>query len=227
MISVNSSRHPARAATFEHACRGGVLAVGQHRVPERGHTLAGRGDCVRRSAGASRRPRPPTGRASARGRAGVSSAPGAVGLVDDEHVGDLHQTGLVRLHAVAPARVDDDDGRVGRAGHLDLDLADADGLDERPTSKPTASSSRTASGVASARPPRWPRVAIERMNTPASRAWSLHPHPVAEDRPAGERRRRVDGEHGDARRRRPERARRRRSVSVDLPAPGAPVRPTV
>ena len=37
---------------------------------------------------------------------------------------------------------------------------------------PAASSTRTASGVASASPPRWPRVAIERMNTPASRAWS-------------------------------------------------------
>ena len=46
-----------------------------------------------------------------------------VGLVDHEHVGDLHQPGLVRLHRVAPARVHDDDGRVGGAGDLDLDLA--------------------------------------------------------------------------------------------------------
>ena len=29
-----------------------------------------------------------------------------------------------------------------------------------------------ASGTARARPPRWPRVAIERMNTPGSVAWS-------------------------------------------------------
>ena len=101
----------------------------------------------------------------------VSSTPRAVGLVDHEHVGDLHQPGLVGLHAVAPARVDDDDGGVGLAGDLDLDLTDADRLDEHPRA-PTASSTRTASGVASARPPRWPRVAIERMNTPGSVAWS-------------------------------------------------------
>ena len=57
-------------------------------------------------------------------------------------------------------------------GDLDLDLADADGLDEDPRAGPTASSRRMASGVARARPPRWPRVAIERMNTPGSVAWS-------------------------------------------------------
>src|SRR5215218_9166027 len=34
----------------------------------------------------------------------------AVGLVDDEHVADLEQPGLRRLHAVAPPRVDDDHG---------------------------------------------------------------------------------------------------------------------
>ena len=37
---------------------------------------------------------------------------------------------------------------------------------------PTASSTRAACGVATASPPRWPRVAIERMNTPVSVAWS-------------------------------------------------------
>ena len=57
---------------------------------------------------------------------------GPIGLVDDEHVGDLHQTGLVRLHTVAPARVDHDDGRVRLAGDLDLDLTDAHRLDEHP-----------------------------------------------------------------------------------------------
>ena len=56
----------------------------------------------------------------------------AVGLVDHEDVGDLHQPGLVGLHRVAPAGVDHDDGRVGLAGDLDLDLADADRLDDDP-----------------------------------------------------------------------------------------------
>src|SRR5436190_9113121 len=49
----------------------------------------------------------------------------AVGLVHDEHVGDLEQARLVGLHAVAPPRVHDDHRRVGRARHFDLDLTDA------------------------------------------------------------------------------------------------------
>jgi hypothetical protein len=52
---------------------------------------------------------------------------------------------LFGLHAVAPTRVDDHHGGVGLAGHLDLDLADADGLDQDPLA-PIASSTRTASG---------------------------------------------------------------------------------
>ena len=40
---------------------------------------------------------------------------GPVGLVHDEHVGDLQQPGLRGLHRVAPARVHDDDRRVGVA----------------------------------------------------------------------------------------------------------------
>ena len=62
----------------------------------------------------------------------VSSAPGSVGLVDHEHVGDLEQPGLVGLHGVAPAGVHHHDGGVGGAGHLHLHLADADGLDQHP-----------------------------------------------------------------------------------------------
>ena len=41
------------------------------------------------------------------------------------------------------------------------------------TSLPEASSTSSACSVASEIPPRWPRVDIERMNTPASRKWSL------------------------------------------------------
>ena len=40
------------------------------------------------------------------------------------------------------------------------------------TSQPAASSTRIACGVAQARPPRWPREAIDRMKTPPSVAWS-------------------------------------------------------
>ena len=113
------------------------------------------------------------------------------------------------------------------------------------TGMPAAASTRTASGTARDRPPRWPRVAIERMNTPVVEGVVLHAHPVAEDGPAGERRRRVDGQDAHlppaaspVHRRRTSRARTtarpglrtsaiRPSVRVDLPAPGAPVRPTV
>ena len=152
---------------------------------------------------------------------------GSVGLVDHEHVGDLEQPGLVGLHRVAPARVHDDDGRVGRARRPRPRPGRRRPSRPSPTASPTASSTRTASGVASDRPPRWPRVAIERMNTPASRAWSCMRTRSPRMAPPGERRRRVDGEHrhrsSPAARRRPISA----FVSVDLPAPGAPVRPTV
>ena len=55
-----------------------------------------------------------------------------VGLVDHEDVGDLHQAGLVGLHGITPAGIDNDDGGIRLAGDLDLDLADADRLDEHP-----------------------------------------------------------------------------------------------
>jgi hypothetical protein len=73
--------------------------------------------------------------------------------------------------AVTPARVDDDHSRVGLPGHLDLDLADADGLHDDPR---LAHGVQRADGLrhGGAKPPRWPRVAIERMNTSGSVAWS-------------------------------------------------------
>ena len=120
----------------------------------------------------------------------------AVGLVDHEHVGDLHQAGLVGLHAVTPARVDHDDGGVGLAGDLDLHLADADGLDQDP---PPADRVEQADRLG-----RGQRQAAE-VATGGHRADEhagvggvvLHADPVAEDGAAGERRRRVDGQHGD------------------------------
>jgi hypothetical protein len=51
---------------------------------------------------------------------------------------------------------------------VDLGSADADGLDEDVV-LPEASISRAACSVASERPPRAPRLAMERMKTPASR----------------------------------------------------------
>ena len=127
---------------------------------------------------------------------GVGRA-GPVGLVDHEQVGDLHQPGLVGLHRVAPARVDHHDGGVGLAGDLDLDLADPDRLDEHQVEADGVEHAGPPAGVATARPPRWPRVAIERMKTSSVEGVVAHADPVAEDGPTGERRRRVDGQHPD------------------------------
>jgi hypothetical protein len=55
----------------------------------------------------------------------------AVGLVDAEHVADLEQARLHRLHRVPRLRAQDHDDAVGGGGHLDLDLADADRLDQQ------------------------------------------------------------------------------------------------
>src|SRR5437868_1798838 len=120
----------------------------------------------------------------------------AVGLVDDEHVGDLQQARLVGLHPVAPPRVHDHDRRVGRAGHLDLDLTDADRLDDDP---------RLPGGVEDphglrCRQRQAAEVAARRHRTNEHalvRGVILHADPVAEDRATAEGAARVDREHAD------------------------------
>lgn len=54
----------------------------------------------------------------------------AVGFIDDEDVGDLHDAGFEALDVVAHAGDEDDDGDVGQAGDLDFILADADSFEE-------------------------------------------------------------------------------------------------
>jgi hypothetical protein len=54
----------------------------------------------------------------------------AVGLVDYEDVGDLHEAGLERLDRVARLGDEHDDARVRRARHVELALPNADGLDD-------------------------------------------------------------------------------------------------
>ena len=85
---------------------------------------------------------------------------------------------------------------VGQAGDLDLALADADGLDQDHVA---------AGGVE--HPQRLRRRPGQAAEVPAGGHRAdvdaavgrvvLHPHPVAEQRAAGERRRRVDREHAD------------------------------
>ena len=56
----------------------------------------------------------------------------SVSLIDDEHIGDFHQASLIRLHAVTPTWVDDDDCCVCFASNLNFDLTDPDRLDQDP-----------------------------------------------------------------------------------------------
>ena len=53
-----------------------------------------------------------------------------VGLVDDKNIGNLHDSGLERLHVIAHAGNQDHDGHIGQAHDVHLILADADGLDQ-------------------------------------------------------------------------------------------------
>ena len=154
----------------------------------------------------------------------VSADARSIGLVDDEHVGDLHEPGLVRLHGVAPAR-----GSPPRRWCRRRRRSRPRPARRRPSRSathgdPTASRTRTAAGVATDRPPRWPRVAIDRMYTPSSSVWS--PMRTRSPRMAPP----LNGDDGSI----ASTATGRRSgrislhtalVSVDFPAPGAPVMP--
>jgi hypothetical protein len=92
------------------------------------------------------------------------------------------------------------------------------------TSNPAASSTRSACGVAHERPPRWPRVAMDRMNTPGSVAWSCirTRSPSSAPPENGE-----DGSTASTPTRLPcsRNAETSTDVDVDLPTPGGPVRP--
>ena len=86
--------------------------------------------------------------------------------------------------------------------------------------------SSAACSAASTRPPSAPRLAIERMNTPGSRKWSVRRMRSPSSAPW------VNGEDGSIESTATVRPGARRSLvsalmSVDLPAPGAPVRPMI
>ena len=91
-------------------------------------------------------------------------------------------------------------------------------------SKPTASKTRTAPGTESASPPAWPRVATERMNTSSPAMPSMRTRSPRMAPPlSGD-----DGSTASTAGVRPRSGKSRVSwpVSVDFPAPGAPVMPT-
>ncbi len=128
----------------------------------------------------------------------ASRSAGPVRLVDDEHVGHLQEPGLVGLHGVAPPRGHHDDGRVGGRRDLDLHLADADRLDD---DDGDARRAEKTNGVGDRQ--RQPaEVPSRRHGTDEDRrieGVTAHPHTVAEDGAAAERRRRVDRQHADLR----------------------------
>ena len=92
--------------------------------------------------------------------------------------------------------------------------------------RPAASMARMASGVAKARPPRWPRVAIDRMKTPWSVACDCMRTRSPRKAPPEK------GDEGSTASTATSRSSARvvaisRSTSVDLPEPVGPVTPTV
>ena len=117
----------------------------------------------------------------------------AVGLVDDEDVGDLHDAGLERLHLVAGAGHQRDDRDVGGADDVHFVLADADRLDDDDVlaggvedERGVAGGARQAAEVAARR-----HAADEHAGVGGVR---LHAHAIAEHGAAAERAGRIDGD---------------------------------
>ena len=177
------------------------LLVRGHGVDDLGDALAARRDGLEHG----RRPRV-VGAPGARARAQRDHVPQlahrrvgavAVGLVDDEHVPDLEDAGLGSLHPVAHPRGQQHERGVGGPGHLDLALTDADGLDQHDVEP-----GRVEHADRLGRGPRQPAEVAARGHRadedPRVRGVILHPDAVAEQRPSGERRRRIDREHPDA-----------------------------
>ena len=126
---------------------------------------------------------------------GVGAVP--VGLVDHEDVGDLEDARLDRLDRVAHARARAAPAWCRRGEATSTSAWPTPTVSTSTTSQPAPSSTRTACGVAAASPPRWPAAGHRADVDARVGRVVLHPDPVAEDRAAGERAGRVDGEHAD------------------------------
>ena len=163
------------------------------------HAVAGRGGRDQDLRALRSRPRTSIAAARRRGdehRPQLRRRPlraGLVALVDDDEVGDLEQARLDRLDLVAHLGRLEDDGRVGRGRDLDLALPGPDGLDEDEVEARRVEDGRggrrgrgETAGVAARRHRADEHVAVARVG--------LHPDAVAEQRTAGDRARRVDGD---------------------------------
>ena len=92
----------------------------------------------------------------------------AVGLVHHQHVGDFEQSGLRGLNGVSGTGIEDHHGRDRRSLRSRSRTARRPPSRARSGRRPERASSRIAAGTAAARPPRWPRVATERISTSGS-----------------------------------------------------------
>ena len=121
----------------------------------------------------------------------------AVGLVDDDEIGELHDPALEPLQLVAAGRRDQHEEHVDHGRDRDLGLPDADGLDQHgvePCGLAEQERLTRAAGNAAQRAARRRRP-HERIGRTGQ---LLHARLVAEDRAAAARARRVDREHRDA-----------------------------
>ncbi len=204
------SRSRRRSATIAQTCASARASRARRRLPhppdravlvQRGqqlrHALAGRGrrdqDIGTLGPAAASRPPPRGAEATsiARSCAAVRCAPGLVALVDHDQVGDLEQARLDRLDLVAHLGRLEHDRRVRRGRDLDLALPGPDGLDQdeveaggvEDRSGRRRGRGQTA-GMAARRHRADEHVAVAGIG--------LHPNPVAEQRTAGDRARRID-----------------------------------
>jgi hypothetical protein len=119
-----------------------------------------------------------------------------VGLVDHDHVRDLHHACLERLDRVARAGHEHEHDRVGVVDDVDLRLTDPDRLDEHVL---PAGGVEQESGLQRRlrQPPERAAVGHRADEDPLIEKVLGQPDPVAEQRPMRERRGRVDREDAD------------------------------
>ena len=120
----------------------------------------------------------------------------AVGLVDDEDVGNLHDPGLERLDVIAGARHEHDQGDIGGADDVHFVLPHAHGLnDDHRLARRVEHDCCVRGG---ARQPAKMTARGHAANEHAGIARvRLHPNSVAKHRPAGKRTRGIDSKHSD------------------------------
>src|SRR6185436_8027342 len=128
--------------------------------------------------------------------------------------------GLERLDVVAETRDRDDDDRLRETHHVDLVLADADGLDEH---EPEARRVHQVDRVGGrARQTAQGATRGHRADEdPGVERQVAHAYAIAEDRAAGERRGRIDGEDSDGTAARPRDQRERPREGALAAAGGA------